>query len=236
MIPIQTGYDVSGTQMQWPQQQPTVEENTGMQLEEENDTDNARRPPNAFILYTQDMRSAVRQENPSLSNTEVSSLLGKMWKEVPNETKLQYKQKAAKMQEEFKQQHPEYTYRKARRKRALNELLTKSTQGMGLQYSFPAPDGTQSFIPGYPGMFQQMPNYAGMPGLSPGAPQMQGMPQLQGQLAGQMTQQQQMQQLTSQMAQMPGAMAQVPTGMAGDLTQQMQNPQMFYYPQQQPSQ
>ena len=33
------------------------------------------------------------------------------------------------LQEEFKKQHPDYTYRKARRKRALNELLTKSTHG-----------------------------------------------------------------------------------------------------------
>jgi transcription factor SOX7/8/10/18 (SOX group E/F) len=75
------------------------------------------------------MRSAVRQDNPSLSNTEVSRLLGKMWKEVPNESKAQYKQRAAQAQEEFKRSHPDYTYRKARRKRALNELLTKSAQG-----------------------------------------------------------------------------------------------------------
>jgi transcription factor SOX7/8/10/18 (SOX group E/F) len=89
----------------------------------------ARRPPNAFILYSQQLRTAVRQENPALSNNEVSRLLGKMWKEVSPDVKLHYKQQAAAAQNDFKQQHPNYTYRKAKRKRALNELLTKNTQG-----------------------------------------------------------------------------------------------------------
>jgi transcription factor SOX7/8/10/18 (SOX group E/F) len=107
----------------WPQ--PTE---PAPALEGDEDNDSSHRPPNAFILYSQAARSGVRQENPTLSNTEVSRLLGKMWKEVPSEVKLQYKQKAAIAQEQFKRDHPNYTYRKARRKRALNELLTKSAQ------------------------------------------------------------------------------------------------------------
>jgi hypothetical protein len=126
-----TGFDVP-TNMPHQMQQPW---SMGQAPEQEPEHDNteeseiSHRPPNAFILYTQEMRSSVRQENPNLSNTECSKLLGKMWKEVPNELKLQYKAKASALQEEFKRQHPDYTYRKARRKRALNELLTKSTQG-----------------------------------------------------------------------------------------------------------
>jgi transcription factor SOX7/8/10/18 (SOX group E/F) len=92
------------------------------------DGDTSHRPPNAFILYSQSMRSAVRQENPTLSNIEVSRLLGKMWKEVSPDIKLRFKEQAAAGQAEFKEQHPDYTYRKARRKRALNDLLTKSQQ------------------------------------------------------------------------------------------------------------
>jgi transcription factor SOX7/8/10/18 (SOX group E/F) len=115
----------------------------------DDDQDNSRRPPNAFILYSQAMRSAVRNENPTLSNIEVSRLLGQMWKEVPPEVKLQYKQRAIVGQEQFKREHPNYTYRKARRKRALNELLTKSTQG------FP--------MGGFPGDPSQMFNAAANP-------------------------------------------------------------------------
>ena len=131
----------------------------------ENGEDNeAHRPPNAFILYSNAMRSKVRSENPALSNTEVSRLLGTMWKEVSNDIKQQYKQKASSLQDEFKKTNPDYTYRKARRKRALNELLTKSTGGY--------PQG-QPFYPmamGQPmyalmGQQQQLMNPQGMNGM-----------------------------------------------------------------------
>jgi transcription factor SOX7/8/10/18 (SOX group E/F) len=142
----------------------------------EEETDNSHRPPNAFILYSQAMRSTARQQNPSLSNTEISALLGKMWKEVPSDVKVQYKQKAAVAQEEFKRQHPNYTYRKARRKRALNELLTKSAQGYPIA-GYPADPNIQAMMGAanpymmqmYAQAGQQMP--MGMPmQLPPGAP------------------------------------------------------------------
>jgi transcription factor SOX7/8/10/18 (SOX group E/F) len=78
---------------------------------------------------------------------------------------MQYKQKAAVAQEQFKRDHPNYTYRKARKKRALNELLTKSAQGF------------------------QMPGFAADPnfqGMNPYLMQMYGQGQLQ---PGQMMQQ-----------------------------------------------
>jgi transcription factor SOX7/8/10/18 (SOX group E/F) len=87
-------------------------------VEQDAVTDNACRPPNAFTLYHQAIQFHVRQENPSLSNTEVGRLLGKMWKNVPMDIKLQYKQKAAAAQEIFKREHPDHTYRKADRERA----------------------------------------------------------------------------------------------------------------------
>ena len=49
----------------------------------------SRRPPNAFILYTQSYGNSIQQENPTLSNTEVMKILGKMWKEIPFEAKYQ---------------------------------------------------------------------------------------------------------------------------------------------------
>lgn len=133
---------------QWtPQQAPQEAEAP------EGEEDTSHRPPNAFILYSQAMRSQVRQENPQLSNTEVSRILGKMWKEVPNDVKITYKQKAAALQNEFKKNHPDYTYRKARRKRALNELLTKSTQGFQPYAGMPM-DPNMQMMPG--AMYQTM--------------------------------------------------------------------------------
>ena len=179
-----------GMQTQWQQQVPTQAPQA--MADTEDDGDNAHRPPNAFILYSQAMRSAVRQENPSLSNTECSRLLGKMWKEVPSDVKMQYKQRAAAAQEEFKKNHPNYTYRKARRKRALNELLTKSSQGMQFsdQMAMGMMGNQYPMIQMYPGM-----GMGGQPGQTPtlGAPTM-GMPgmttqmgmQQQGQMGMQM--------------------------------------------------
>jgi hypothetical protein len=88
----------------------------------------SHRPPNAFILYSQAMRSSVRQDNSSLLNTEVSQLLGKMWKDVPSQEKAIYKERATVLQEKFKRDHPNYPDRKARRKRALNEMFSKKPQ------------------------------------------------------------------------------------------------------------
>jgi transcription factor SOX7/8/10/18 (SOX group E/F) len=194
MFGANPGYDPSQGGGWSLQQAPPQQAASQPPLEAE-ESDASHRPPNAFILYSQAMRSAVRQDNPSLSNTEVSSLLGKMWKEVPNEAKLSYKQKAAQMQEEFKRQHPDYTYRKARRKRALNELLTKSGQGApGLYTGDPMAMYQQMMQnPGmYTGMAQGFPgqNPTGMyPGMGQmGIPQgmnpMQGMNQMQGMQQG----------------------------------------------------
>jgi transcription factor SOX7/8/10/18 (SOX group E/F) len=113
------------------------------------------------------MRSAVRQDNPSLSNLEVSRLLGKMWKEVGPDTKLRFKQQAAAAQAEFKDEHPNYTYRKARRKKVLNDLLTKSSQ--------PPPPG---MFPTDPSMFNPYLMYGqqGMGAAIPGSQFPQGAP------------------------------------------------------------
>jgi transcription factor SOX7/8/10/18 (SOX group E/F) len=114
------------------------------------------------------MRLSVCQNNPAFSNTEVSRLLGKMWKEVPSETKLMYKRQASKLQEAFKQEHPNYTYRKAQRKRALSELLTKRSQSNPMGF----PPGDHTMMAMYQamqaGVFQQL------PGQTPGVPQATG--------------------------------------------------------------
>jgi transcription factor SOX7/8/10/18 (SOX group E/F) len=88
-----------------------------------------------------------------------------MWKAVSPEVKLQYKQQASCAQEEFKRQHPNYTYRKARRKRALSDLLTKRTQGFANPTNLP-PDPSSMATAFNPAnaYWQQMYAQAGMQG------------------------------------------------------------------------
>ncbi|OHT16416.1 HMG box family protein [Tritrichomonas foetus] len=209
-----TGYDPNAAQ--WAAQS-TEPDRTAADLDE---GDNSHRPPNAFILYSQAMRSEARQQNPSLSNTEVSRILGKMWKEVPNEIKLQYKQKAAKLQEEFKKTHPDYTYRKARRKRALNELLTKSTQGYtGMQFISGNPMDQMQFMQ----MMQQSQNMGGA-GFQMGAAGQMGAGQMGAAQMGQQGQQPMMQGYPGM--QMMGGMPGATPGMPG-MDQQMPQMQMY---------
>lgn len=102
------------------------------------------RPPNAFLLYIQTIRQDVREKNPSLTNLELSQLLGSMWKSAPDEVRKKFKEEAARLQQEFKEQHPEYCYRKTKR----NKLASQKKQ----ELMKPVPAANASFM--YQQMFQ----------------------------------------------------------------------------------
>lgn len=81
------------------------------------------RPPNAFILFCRDARNDLKSTNGSMSNIELSKLLGKMWKESSDEIHTMYKQQAAKLQDEFKSKYPNYFYMKSRKKKEANQVM-----------------------------------------------------------------------------------------------------------------
>jgi transcription factor SOX7/8/10/18 (SOX group E/F) len=155
-----------------------------------NEDNRWHRPPNSFLFYCQAVRSAVRQENLGLSNTETTRVLGKIWKEVPIEWKFAYKHKATVLQEAFKREHLDYTYRRDHMKRAMNKLLTKGSQGVDpmMMRDDSMAVYQQMFAQGgmFPGMQQQFaaqsPSVSqgmGAPRMMPGAvvPGMEGAPQ-----------------------------------------------------------
>ena len=51
-------------------------------------------PVNCFFLFCNENRANIALSNPNLSNSSVSSLLGKMWRNLDSQTKLEYKQRA----------------------------------------------------------------------------------------------------------------------------------------------
>jgi hypothetical protein len=83
--------------------------------------DPSRRPPNAYILYSQEISPRLRQENPSLSTQEISRLAGNAWKEAPAEVKLPYEEKAALAREQFKRDNP------SKKKKAVKRQKKKRT-------------------------------------------------------------------------------------------------------------
>ena len=79
-----------------------------------------KRPQNAYILFCEDKREQVLRDDPSLNHKSVMQRLGALWKDLPEELKQPYKEKAHKLLEEFKQQIPEYHYKQKKGKQKQN--------------------------------------------------------------------------------------------------------------------
>lgn len=54
-----------------------------------------RRNPSAFLLFARDERKKLRKLNPTMKVTDISRLLGKLWRDMPIETKRSYIEKEA---------------------------------------------------------------------------------------------------------------------------------------------
>jgi len=79
-----------------------------------------KRPMNAFILFSNEKRSELADQNPTLSNAAVSVLLGQVWREMSAHDKSGYVAAARKIKEQFHADHPDArtrcVSRKAKRK------------------------------------------------------------------------------------------------------------------------
>jgi hypothetical protein len=74
-----------------------------------------KRPPNSFMLWSQTYRKKIFEDNITLNNAEISKLLGQQWKNLSNEEKQIYKDKAEQVKQEHKMQYPNYKYRPERK-------------------------------------------------------------------------------------------------------------------------
>ncbi|XP_002163303.1 sex-determining region Y protein [Hydra vulgaris] len=88
----------------------------------------AKRPMNSFLLWAKSVRKMYASENPNLSNTEISRLLGKVWKEMSEVEKLPFIQSAKCLRTKFIQDNPNYHY--FFKKRKINQLNNTSFSKM----------------------------------------------------------------------------------------------------------
>lgn len=49
-----------------------------------------KRPMSAFLKYSKKRRSAVKEQNPDMGNTDVSRLLGEMWRNASEQERAPY--------------------------------------------------------------------------------------------------------------------------------------------------
>ncbi|XP_046859992.1 transcription factor sox-3-like [Xenia sp. Carnegie-2017] len=108
-----------------------------------------KRPMNAFMVWSRDMRRKMAAEHPRMHNSEISKALGMQWRVLPEKEKVPYIEEAKRLQAEHSLRHPNYKYKPRRRK-------PKPVKKDG-RFPFPFPPTAESGalkVPGYP---QSMP-------------------------------------------------------------------------------
>ena len=91
---------------------------------EQNQQQEDKIPPNAFILFMRSIRQSILQDVSSgVSEETADQIIGKMWQMLNEESKNVYREQAKEISEKFKADHPDYLDRKAKRS---PELQTKN--------------------------------------------------------------------------------------------------------------
>jgi len=61
-----------------------------------------KRPMSAFLYFAQGRRTKIKSENPQMKNTEVSRILGEMWRNAPDKDRRPYINKEKEEREKYK--------------------------------------------------------------------------------------------------------------------------------------
>ena len=107
-----------------------------------------KRPMSAFLYFSQDKRRQIKEANPNIRNTEVSRILGELWRNANEEEKNphvereknereKYKVAIAEWRTEYEQKVEEQRKRQAEQAAYMNNMYQSSEQGpdsQNLQY------------------------------------------------------------------------------------------------------
>ncbi|CAG8587546.1 22315_t:CDS:10 [Dentiscutata erythropus] len=92
-----------------------------------------RRPMNAFLIFNKEMRPKVLEMNPNMSVAEISKTIGENWRNMSEDERERYLQKARDLKSEFHESHPDFVY--TRRSKA--ELIAAGHHSYSKKRSFP---------------------------------------------------------------------------------------------------
>nr|AFO66693.1 Sox6 [Leucosolenia complicata] len=82
----------------------------GADSDPERTGDHVKRPMNAFMVWAKTERRQLAMRLPGMPNSEVSKILGDMWRRLPDEQKEQYRSESEKIRRKHKAEHPDYRY------------------------------------------------------------------------------------------------------------------------------
>jgi len=85
-----------------------------------------KRNSSAFLLYSKKKRSELRKSNPGMKNTEISGLLGKLWRSMPAEEKRPHVEREKEERQQYKVAMAEW-----KRKKKQEDLINSVAPSMG---------------------------------------------------------------------------------------------------------
>jgi len=87
-----------------------------------------KKTPNAFLLYLIDYRNGLFGEKPEGNvNSDISKEISEKWKELDDNLRKFYNDKAKSMREDLKRKNPGYCERRKRKKRTIDVLVHNIT-------------------------------------------------------------------------------------------------------------
>eukprot|EP01112_Ceratiomyxa_fruticulosa_P012671 TRINITY_DN3521_c0_g1_i2.p1 TRINITY_DN3521_c0_g1~~TRINITY_DN3521_c0_g1_i2.p1 ORF type:complete len:270 (-),score=72.62 TRINITY_DN3521_c0_g1_i2:170-979(-) len=79
---------------------------TEREVYEKNKPKPVKRPANAYILFSNEVRDSVVKKNPSLVPTQVVAEISRLWKSTPDSQKTKYQQQFVSEMEKYKKLNP----------------------------------------------------------------------------------------------------------------------------------
>ena len=90
----------------------------------------------AFLLFSQVRRAEVRQQNPDIKNTEISRLLGEMWRNCSDEEKKPFQDEEKSLREKYKVDMEDWKEKAPERKEAEEKRRKEELARQRQQYDY----------------------------------------------------------------------------------------------------
>jgi hypothetical protein len=111
-----------------------------------------KRPLNSFMLFSQEQRPSLKEQNPDMHHSDISRLIGQQWRNLTKAEKDVYIAQARRVKEEHKRANPGYKYQPKRRgsasklKSAGSSSRSSSSSSSSSDTSTPASPSPSSFV------------------------------------------------------------------------------------------